>query len=140
MIVIIYKKILIYTICLIVLLGFLQIISSILLPSLQKIVDIPCSDTVVSTAQSLDKRYLAIIVDRDCGATTSYAQHVLLKETSTNNEIVDASTVSVIQGQGIKQLVWRDNHTLIVEFDHTDSKFFHKDIKWKDITILYRQR
>ncbi len=104
---------------------------------LNKIANLPCDNKVILKVASPDNLYFASIVKVDCGATTDFAQHIILRDASLI-PYTSEKTICIIRGLGIKHLIWRDNHTLVVEFNTTDSLFFQQDFKWKNINIIYR--
>lgn len=98
-----------------------------------------CADTVAATAQSPDGEFVASVVMRDCGATTTEATSVFIKSTKPAPQNADGrgEPVFVFQGDHAVGIEWQDGALTISAYVARDDVFLKKPA-WNKLNILYR--
>ena len=106
--------------------------------------DPPCGEEVVKEQHSPDGRYVALLMERNCGATTRYADHINIrpatKRFSTNffaGTITEGEvfTLENRNGGGPVQLEWA-GRTLKIHYPANEG-VFKKQPTWNDVDIAY---
>jgi len=98
-----------------------------------------CGDVTLSRVVSPDGRFVAELMERNCGATTDYARRVDLDRTGMSGLFVKSETVFVVEGQVPVALSWaRDARTL--EINHTGGTVFRNTPAWRGLRINYSDR
>jgi hypothetical protein len=100
-----------------------------------------CGEDVKALARSPDKKYVAAVLIRNCGATTPFATHVNLRETSrafssTRYGTIEEGEVFRRKGEGWVKLVWTDATHLVIQCPRTDT--LEQRGFWRDVTISYQ--
>jgi hypothetical protein len=72
-----------------------------------------CEDSVVSEARNPSTGYVATFLERNCGATTDYVSHVVLRE--SGSDLSDADDVLVLDYQQSLTLTWTNPRELLIE-------------------------
>jgi hypothetical protein len=92
-----------------------------------------CSDETVSSAPSPDGRLVAVITERDCGATTDFVRTVNLEPGSNSGPYIKARLIlsnKLFRGNGrhIVALKWQDASHLKIVHDVllTDADIFYR--------------
>ncbi|HEX2998643.1 MAG TPA: DUF5412 family protein [Armatimonadota bacterium] len=109
---------------------------------------IPAHDTVLATTPSPDGRYVALLIERDCGATTDYATRVELCRQGICPWL-DKRIVFSLNGRAPVTVQWRDARH--VHISCPDGEFYNEKQRhdfaiycarprWHDVTITYRTK
>lgn len=94
-----------------------------------------CEDTIKLEAKSPDRKYVATLYERDCGATTDFSTIVNLREDSANFNGDDLGIV-IVKGQHKLDLVWDGNTKLQLQcHDCRPDDIFKQERTWKDVQI-----
>jgi hypothetical protein len=97
-----------------------------------------CSNEILSQAKSPDGKLVASLVQKNCGATTGYANIVYLSDV----DMVDdkqkkwGDQVYVLQGAPNISLAWKNTDLKIKAPVNGPDVFLKKD-EWKSVKILY---
>ena len=97
-----------------------------------------CDYRLLRESQSPDANYIATVFESNCGATTPFVQHVLLREsTSVFDGGKTDNIVFTERGRPSVEVRWLDPaHIVIRRFPNRDNIF--KELEsWKGITISY---
>jgi hypothetical protein len=95
-----------------------------------------CGNDVLQDLASPDKKYLAAIIDRSCGATTPNYRLVSLRVVGTQlNGDAAENWVFKVKGTPNVVLEWRSPDQLSVISDATDESASPRST-WKNVTIL----
>jgi hypothetical protein len=84
-------------------------------------------------------RFVAELVERDCGATTNYARHVILDKTGLAGLFTRKESVFVVDGQVPISISW-DTNSHGIEISYDGGRVFRRDQKWGDIVVRYVDR
>jgi hypothetical protein len=102
-----------------------------------------CADQVTQESQSPDGRWAATSYVRDCGATTSYATHIIVRDAATpfrawrHGGPPDQGLVYVQEQRPLVDLRWTGPHDLVIHLA-ADSGRVHKRLSsWHNISIAY---
>jgi hypothetical protein len=100
-----------------------------------------CGEDLVASAPSPDRKHVAAVFVRNCGATTSFATHVNLRASShsfaaTPHGTITEGEVFVREGEEPVKLVWKSATHLIIECPLTE--VFQQEGSWRGIAISYR--
>jgi hypothetical protein len=97
-----------------------------------------CSNQTLLKAPSSDGKFLATLVQRNCGATTGLANIVYLSETDAVDEKKKkwGDKVYVLQGAPNISLTWSDTDLKIKAPVNGPDVFLKKD-EWKSVKISY---
>jgi hypothetical protein len=95
----------------------------------------PCRDRVLARYQSPDGGRQAIVVERDCGATSDYIQHVRISTRATETSAAEGASVFAVTGRQQLTVRWLDARSLAITWEGTTTargkRFF------EDISISY---
>jgi hypothetical protein len=103
-----------------------------------------CGEEVVQELRSPDGRYVAISMERNCGATTGYVEHVNLRAANKKlssdffNGTIRDGEVFVFEQRGgdtSPRFAWSSNQTLKIE-NTCDERTWKSDV-WRDVSIDY---
>lgn len=97
-----------------------------------------CADTVNHEVSSPRKRFVAAVVERDCGATTDYSTLVIVRRTEEPLDAKTQSPVFVIKGRNDVQVVWGDDNDLAVNYQSGET--FKRETAYGDVRIEYTER
>jgi hypothetical protein len=95
-------------------------------------IPIECEDKTILERLSSDKKALATLKIRDCGATTEITQIIQIKQKSEFE-----SDIYIVRGDAEINFEWIDNQLLITS-DATRENIFKKINKQQGIIILYK--
>ncbi len=96
-----------------------------------------CEDTIKTEAKSPDGKNVAVLFERDCGATTDVSTIVSLRSISTKLDEQEGR-VFVIEGQHQIALVWEENTRLRIDCSRCSTDdVFKQEKKWHDVSISY---
>lgn len=117
---------------------------ALLVPALQGCSLFSCGDEVTARAVSPDRRWLAAVLVRNCGATTDFATHVTIVEAA--DEPDDSGDIFVAEAGGAPQapkggpeirLRWLGPDHLLVAYD-VRAEVFHQVVRRRGLRIDYR--
>ncbi len=97
----------------------------------------PCADTVLTNSVDPGKACNALLVERDCGATTDFVRSIYITEGLAEGSYKQDNPIIITEGQGINSISWRDSSTLEVNYSKAQTKFFLKPKAWQQISIVY---
>ena len=99
--------------------------------------DIKCKDEVLREVVSPDTKYVATVFKSDCGATTSYAQVVIIREKSSEFQ-GDNRKEYIFTMKGLLDInvYWKDSRHLVIEPPDANAVFIKRE-SWRDIAISY---
>ena len=92
-----------------------------------------CQEQIIFETLSLDRESLAILKNRDCGATTEVVQVIQIKEMKRNT----ISDIYILRGNAEINLIWMNNQ-LVVTSEAAEEDVFKKVEKQDGKNILYR--
>ncbi len=96
-----------------------------------------CNDTIKSEVKSSDRKYVATLYVRDCGATTDFSTIISLRPVLAEFD-GEEGRIFVIKGRPQVNIVWNEQTSLRVECIGCNSNdIFRQDKSWKDISITY---
>lgn len=99
--------------------------------------DIKCENEVLREIVSPDTKYVATVFKRDCGATTSYAQIIMIREKLSefrgDNKEEDIFTMNGLLDINV---YWKDSRHLVIEPPDANAVFVKRE-SWRDIAISY---
>jgi hypothetical protein len=101
-----------------------------------------CSEAVQATVPSPDKRYVAVLFEQNCGATSAFSYHVNLRETThTFNVggraiIQDGMVFDCTHIEDLITMTWKGPKWLLIKYPRGD--VFREAKSWRDVTIIYR--
>lgn len=95
-----------------------------------------CADTVKKELPSPDGKYVALIIDRDCGATTSVSTRVVIRESAKSLELSDAPPVLVVKESSEISLNWDSPGTLAIDLPEGAGTYTKLET-WQSIHIAY---
>lgn len=92
-----------------------------------------CATEILSGAASTDRRYVASVVERDCGATTDYVTYVNLRDTT---EILQIPTETVLfrAGDARAETLWEGTRLLRIASACISAR---RTDTWRDVRVLY---
>jgi hypothetical protein len=106
--------------------------------------DPSCGEEIKGEQRSPDGRYVAVLMERNCGATTRYVEHINLRR--TDRKFSSGFLDGTIKDGEIFTLETRDDGGS-VEFEWVgrvltihypaDEGVFKKQTTWKDVEIAY---
>jgi hypothetical protein len=97
----------------------------------------PCSNETINEVTSRDSQYVATIFKRDCGATTSFAQVVMIRKQGSPFRGDDKDEyVFTMEGLLKLKVYWKDASHLHIEPPDQNAIFIQRD-SWKDVKISY---
>jgi hypothetical protein len=92
------------------------------------------------------EKYLAVVFERNCGATTGFVSHVNMRAHSDSFSVNPTGTITggqvfIIEGRPVIELVWKDEtHLEIMCSECTAESTHKKEMSWNAVTISYRDR
>lgn len=96
-----------------------------------------CVDEVKEERQSPSAKFLAAVVERNCGATTSPSTMVTLRKIGTSSNPDKDTRILVLKGRDFIHVRWESDTELHVS--KSSLKSFKKDTSWNDIKINFDQ-
>lgn len=119
--------------------GTLSVIAAAILVFLHYSLKDMCGNEIHQQVESPDKKYKAVIFQRDCGATTGFSTQVSIIE--NNKDLPDKSgNIFIANGspdQNQIKIAWlNDNKIEIIE---NIPETFLKENKFQDIEIIYNK-
>jgi hypothetical protein len=97
-----------------------------------------CSDKVKLEQPSPDRRYVATVFERNCGATTSLATVVSLRKGGTPFVSGAKDYLFAIEGPLEVSVSWTDARTLVVE--HAEAEVFRRRPRWHGVVLRYKSK
>ena len=108
----------------------------------------PCSNLVIKRIPSPDGKYIAVIFDRNCGATTGFSTQISLitsdsKLLNESGNIFIANTnhgeaPSAEWGGPDAEVFWKNSKLLMIQH-HAKAQVFKAEQKYQDIMIEYKK-
>jgi hypothetical protein len=96
-----------------------------------------CSNTILSEVASDDARYVAALVERNCGATTDYSTIITLR-LATSAFSADSGIVFVAKGRQEVGIRWiSETNVRVTCSSCAERDVFKREPVWKDVSILY---
>jgi hypothetical protein len=99
-----------------------------------------CENTIASRASSPDGKKIAIVFERDCGATTGLSTHVSLIDNTNQLDDEHGNVFVADKGRGPRgpsvETRWADSPSLIVSHDKT-ARIFKAVTKVGPVAITY---
>lgn len=99
-----------------------------------------CSDESIMRVENGSREYVASIIERDCGATTNFVRSIYIVYKKGGDPYSYEHPLAVANGQGISTIRWKDDRTLVVEYDPKGTPFFQQHIAMGDFTVVYHPR
>ncbi|MEZ5312883.1 MAG: hypothetical protein R2862_04110 [Thermoanaerobaculia bacterium] len=96
-----------------------------------------CADTIKKELVSPDGRYVALVFDRDCGATTKVSTQIVIREAAKRVDLKEASPVLVVKEASEIALMWDSPGALTIDLPE-DAETYTKRDAWQGIQIDYR--
>lgn len=99
--------------------------------------DSPCDVTSLAAHPSPSGRYVAEVIERDCGATTDFSRTVQLKSSSSAG-FRESDSVFVVSGRHPIDIRWEGDNKLqmICEGCKSDD-IFKRATSWEDVDLGY---
>lgn len=97
-----------------------------------------CGNDVFREVASPDRKHIATVFERNCGATTDYVRVVMIRDKSDRFDGDDVDEfIFTMQGRHNVDVRWVNaNHLVIVRPERTQDIFKNRD-SWKGIKITY---
>lgn len=95
-----------------------------------------CQDSVLQEKHSPDEKYIATLIERNCGATTDYTTIVNLRRGGAELDS-KKDNVLVLEGKRSVTLLWNGENQILLVYSAKD--IFHKERKWAGIRVVHRQ-
>ena len=95
-----------------------------------------CADNVKSQSVSPDGRYIARLVERDCGATTDYSTVVDLRLSSESLDSHQDNWILTMPGRHSITLTWQGNTELMIMLPQ--SRTVVQKTAWGDVEVTYQ--
>jgi hypothetical protein len=124
---------------------FLFVLFIIISFSLQScLMEKECGENIIQQKTSSDKKYIAVLMERNCGVTTSLVNHINIRLADKDFE-KSKSTNEILQGQVFRipggftpQFEWLAGNKLkITCLNCLKAEYIGKLEKWEDVEILY---
>lgn len=97
-----------------------------------------CGFQVLSESKSPDSKYIAAIVASNCGATTPFARHVMLRESTEGFDGENRNnTIFTERGTRSIDVRWLDSTHVVIRRIPNQDDIFKELESWKGITISY---
>jgi len=101
-----------------------------------------CDDEVLSELRSPDGKYVASVMERNCGATTDYVSHVTVRP--SDSMMRQGDDVLVVEYRQDIRLAWEGVDHLVVEFrscpgDMQPLKIVSETRRWGDRVEIERR-
>jgi hypothetical protein len=106
-----------------------------------------CGEDVLSEETSPDGRYIAVLMQRGCGATTPFVEHINLRAAGSNLH-PDFFDGTITQGEvftlgrkheGRVRFEWLGPRRLEIIYPDSEQSFNHKDV-WQDVHVDYQHK
>ena len=99
-----------------------------------------CDEANEAQVLSPDRRYIATVFVRSCGATTGYVTHVNLRKTTDvfladRSGVITAGQVVSTDGVALATLKWLKDTELEVRLRATHGLSINVAPKWKDVVV-----
>jgi hypothetical protein len=95
-----------------------------------------CADTVISESVSPDGQLLAVVFERDCGATTGKNTQICFRRRTESFDSKRQSSFLIFEGDGKVVLSWKTQSDLVIRLPQ-DAKVFRKEAKASGVRIGY---
>ena len=103
-----------------------------------------CGEDVIQEVRSPDGRYVAVSMERNCGATTGYVEHVNLRAANKkfssdffNGTITDGEMLVFEQSAGNNSPRFAWSSKKILKIDNACDERTWKSYVWHDVTVDY---
>jgi hypothetical protein len=83
-------------------------------------VSAPCENTIKDQVRSPNGNFIAIGIERNCGATTTYSSLVQVLPSATS--LTDENTIFIVKGEPDIQLLWENNSTLNIACNNCEKE------------------
>ena len=98
-----------------------------------------CDNVVLAEVTSPDGKKVASLFERNCGATTDYAQVVTIRDRGSRFDGNDTQDfIFTMQGQQKIEVQWESDSRLVIERPPSAKDIFKELKSWKGVEILYR--
>jgi hypothetical protein len=94
-----------------------------------------CVDNIKYESVSPDRRFVATVFERSCGATTGFSTQVNIRESSQSFDSKSKGSILVTGGRNAIYLSWIDKSHLSVSLLNVE--IFKKEEMWNGISITY---
>jgi hypothetical protein len=96
-----------------------------------------CGNDVIKESVSPDGKYVASVIERNCGATTPYVQVISLRLSNTKLDPEKHDDwVFTIHGQSKIELNWESTRKLNISYSGTGDNPTQR-VSWQDVAISY---
>ena len=100
-----------------------------------------CGEEVISSTTSPNGRYVAVVFERNCGATTGWVTHVNLREVgrdfpTTAAGTVDAGCIYLADGKPPLKLTWESSSQLRIKAAPAET--WVQESNWKGVAIRFK--
>lgn len=105
----------------------------------------PCSEEIKKESVSPDGKYVAVLLEQNCGATTSYGTHINIRSASgrfraKEDGAIKEGQVFNFRGQPSITITWVTNTILWIDCKDCQAyNIFQHDFKWQGIDIVYEK-
>jgi hypothetical protein len=111
------------------------ILASAVLAGCEPVRRFDCADTVKNEVASPGGRYIATVLERDCGATTDYSTNLVVRGFKEPLDPSGQHLVLTVEGRTPIPLEWTSDESLTVVLPSTE--LFTKQETWRDVRIVY---
>lgn len=94
-----------------------------------------CADLLKVQTESPDGRYVAVLIERDCGATTDFSSLLSLRDARLATDDRDADIVLAVAGRSDITFEWTENRVLSVHLQ--EEEVVRRASNWRDVRIIY---
>jgi hypothetical protein len=95
-----------------------------------------CGEKLQGFSSSPDGKWEAILIQRDCGATTGMATHIVLHATNTGLNVKNLIPIAILQTDIMPHIKWKDKTRLHVSWNQPTA-FFKNETRADGIDIEY---
>ncbi|MEO8275761.1 MAG: hypothetical protein ABI639_06045 [Thermoanaerobaculia bacterium] len=96
-----------------------------------------CADSVKRELISPDGRYVALMFERDCGATTSVSTLVAIRESRKRLDLKEARLILSLKESWDLALEWNSPQALTIHLPE-GARTYTKLATWQGVQITYR--
>ena len=101
--------------------------------------DAPCGTKIIQEVSSPDKKYIATLFVKDCGATTSESTHLNIRTISSKLNTDDEDIFIAQLGDESANVSWLSSNILLVDVPETARIFKNLD-SFKGCQIKYSRK
>lgn len=102
--------------------------------------DYQCEEKIEREVISPNGKYMAVIFEQNCGATTSILYHVNIRPSDSRYKFKKDDQGHIMDGRvftGYGDIKWVDDQHLLIEYKEVEGVDYSKSCHspWKDVTI-----